>query len=312
MKRYKLIKTYPGNQVLGAEFEEYQDKNPYYVNYPEFWEEIIEPNCLITAFRNTKHEILKIGKDGSFYYETLGTTVPGLWLETCLKAKHNEIYSVKNKDGVEFTIGNSVKVLSVRREIIKFQLLFGVLYCHTKDYVIEINSLKKPKTPIFISADGKEMFIGDSYYVPQVNGMTHTLVGTILRFNATLGIVASEYKFSTLELAQEYVDNNKPKVPIFTSADNHEYFSETEDVSLFSVLPKANWQEDRYRLKELVNFPKKEWLHFHTKEARQEYIDSNKPKYSIKDIKDVYYKVMIYPKNDGLEELIEELKYLSK
>ena len=102
--------------------------------------------------------------------------------------------------------------------------------------------------------------------------------------------VANRYlTFTSEENRDKYIKENQRK-PIFVSADNVEFFESHlgGDYSLFSVLPKANWQENRYRLNDCIKFPKKEWLHFHTKESRQEYIDNNKPKFSLKEIESCY------------------------
>lgn len=39
MKKYKLIKIYPGSPILGTIWE-YRTKD--FSNYPEFWQEVIE------------------------------------------------------------------------------------------------------------------------------------------------------------------------------------------------------------------------------------------------------------------------------
>lgn len=93
---------------------------------------------------------------------------------------------------------------------------------HNKIIEREINKELNMK-PIFVSADGKEMFEGDYYYVPQTD-FNNNLKGTFLKFT----VLNKKYsdntaRFSSRELAQEYIDNNKPKysfVDILTAYNN--------------------------------------------------------------------------------------------
>jgi hypothetical protein len=88
------------------------------------------------------------------------------------------------------------------------------------------------KKPIFVSADGVEMFEGDYYYVPQTD-FNDNLKGTFLK----LTVLNQKYsdntaRFSSPELAQEYIDNNKPKfsfADIFTASEKipSEYLTTT-------------------------------------------------------------------------------------
>lgn len=66
------------------------------------------------------------------------------------------------------------------------------------------------KSPIFISADGKDMFEGDKYYVTRINS-DFELNGLCSVLIVDIYCKATTNKFSTKELAQEYIDNNKPK-----------------------------------------------------------------------------------------------------
>lgn len=75
-----------------------------------------------------------------------------------------------------------------------------------RDKYIKENQRK----PIFVSADGKEMFKGDKYYVPQISNRNE-LLGTYLEFITTIITIYGKTKFSSSELAKEYIDNNKPK-----------------------------------------------------------------------------------------------------
>lgn len=84
------------------------------------------------------------------------------------------------------------------------------------------------KEPIFVSADGIDMFEGDSYYVPQVN-INNELIGNYVEVKADDYCKAGATKFSTKELAQEYIDNNQLKYSL-TDFEKVCYLSESNDV----------------------------------------------------------------------------------
>ncbi len=75
--------------------------------------------------------------------------------------------------------------------------------------------------------------------------------------------------------------------PILITEDGKEIY-EGDNYSLFSVLTKANWQEGRRSIKHALEFSSK-WKHFHTKEAREEYIKWNKPMYSLRDVENATF-----------------------
>jgi hypothetical protein len=171
------------------------------------------------------------------------------------------------------------------------------------------------KSPIYTTTDGVEVFEGDRLTLyPLGKDLT---IGTLRSFVVVKAFseqdkeVADRYlTFTSEENRDKYIKENTRKA-VFTSADGKEFYSDDMNYSLFSVLPKANWQENRYRLTDCIKFPKKEWLHFHTKEARQEYIDNNKPKYSLADVEKAYKKLMYYDFPDA-KSIISELKKLGK
>jgi hypothetical protein len=71
--------------------------------------------------------------------------------------------------------------------------------------------------------------------------------------------------------------------PILITEDGVEMFGDI-NYNLFSVLPSDNFREARTYLEFARNEKNGKWLHFHTKEAREEYIKWNKPMYSLNDV----------------------------
>jgi len=249
MKKYKLIKEYPGSPELdtivskvGNYYLDTKKESPTVwlfpvsvEKYPKFWSEIKEPNYLITAFKMRGTGAHRpIGKDGLYGY-----TEPFTSLQDMLRGGH-EVYSVKNSKGIEWTFGDR--------------------------YTFEAGDLVHKITSFDI--------LGDELVINHERG----------------------------RCSIEHIV--KAKEPIFTSADGIEYTEENLDYKLFSVLPKATWEEKRSPVSYALQ--SKSWLHFHTKEARQEYIDNNKPKYSLVDIEKAY--------NDSKTKsgLLIELKKLGK
>jgi len=180
------------------------------------------------------------------------------------------------------------------------------------DFIIGSNDYVEIKEEsLYTTTDGVMYFEGDETWLWILNKDLSNPIGgiKIFHFSKQDKEVADRYlTFTSAENRDKYIKYNTRKV-IFTSADGKEFYNDDMDYSLFSVLPKSNWQENRYRLADCIKFPKKEWLHFHTKEARQEYIDNNKPKYSLKDIESCYPS----PLNSPLyETLMSNLKKLGK
>jgi len=52
MKKFKLIKTYPGSPELGAEvdFTGFKQLTQQAIEYPEFWEQVVEKDYEILSY----------------------------------------------------------------------------------------------------------------------------------------------------------------------------------------------------------------------------------------------------------------------
>jgi len=190
MKKYKLIKEYPGSQKLGTVVlaitncpsVNYKDESNeiYYSldvieNNPEFWKKVKEePNYLITAFRSIEHPnskfentVAKINSDGTF--------LSGIKIEDLLHGDNSvedgcfEIYSVKNSKGEELTIGDNVKGYGEEFIVNSFEIgehiLGGCYVCGRNkrgNVKVSVELVEKcDKKPIFVSADGVEILDGE-------------------------------------------------------------------------------------------------------------------------------------------------------
>jgi hypothetical protein len=209
-KCYKLIKEYPGSPTLGTiatyrkDFKDYifNDNNchqPLPVNriitYPEFWEEVIKKDYEILSLINDANVV--IGPEGIFNPEYY--TNSGLW----------KIHSVKRlSDGEVFTVGDKCEggIIKGFKQVNNNCPLSAV---YDKDWFSHdyVTTLKKPKTPLFTTEDGVEVFEGDRCWY--VNFLL------ILCGGNPIGMVGTKHNkfkwFSTKEAAEKYIEENKPK-----------------------------------------------------------------------------------------------------
>lgn len=204
------------------------------------WEEEPKYHYLITAFR-CKHKpnlIFEIDEEG--FYTEKGYQ---RWaLDEMLNGDNGSvrigdwgIYSVKNTKGVEWTVGDEwlcdnewFTIESFETEMgIHGKLIMTAILRGGGNMAIDgLEKTEKPKTPIFVSADGKDMFEGDKYYVPEL------YYSGLLYFTASSSNVNTNTidRFSTKELAKEYIDNNKPK---YSLADIEKAFTDSHYSPLY-------------------------------------------------------------------------------
>lgn len=144
------------------------------------------------------------------------------------KVKKQPIYTTT--DGVEVMKGDNIRLFLLNSDLNKetttdvyvsrFTELDADVASRFLTFTSEENRDKyikeNSKKPVFVSADGKEMFEGYRYYVPQID-LSDKLTGTYLEFTTDTRTVShGPKKFSTKSAAQEYIDNNKPR---FSLAD---------------------------------------------------------------------------------------------
>lgn len=284
-----------------------------------------EPNYLITAFRfKGDGYICKIQPNG--YYEFISDFSLREMLNGPCSVKDGtfEIYSVKNSKGEEFTIGDNVFYLPKQNiELFKIDNFFinrdGILLarsskessatCEDINTVTkEIKVSYKPKQPIYTTTDGVDIKEDSCLALYLVNKELDTLytVG-INSFSKEDAEVASRYlTFTSEENRDKYIKENTKK-SIFVSADGKEMFE-----GYRYYVPQI---DSRDRLtgtylefitdtRTVSHVPKK----FSTKSAAQEYIDNNKPRFSLADIEKSYYLA----ESSGIGEMIKELKKLGK
>ena len=186
MKKYKLIKEYPGSPKLNTEIKE-KGKNSWHFNsdktiinglqpgkYPKFWEEVVEKDYEILTLKS---------KDSPFpviSYEAGGEYYPMDYLKNSYESKEEflfyflasevwKINSVKRlSDGEVFTIGDRIKIGYGEQQIENFYIEEG--NCKNgiwaKHEIGDTNlcTLKHIKKPLFTTQDGVDIFEGDTFY----------------------------------------------------------------------------------------------------------------------------------------------------
>lgn len=241
MKKYKLIKEYPGSPKIGFVLDEsYKikhgglDSNPYYLNnlafnpdnHLEFWEEVIEKDYEILSFicnkdleGLSKGDFLTKGIDLLFSGKSkTGSHFLNSNEETLLLCNHWSIHSVKRlSDGEVFTIGDITKLTS-KIKYFEIDKQSNLLIVRFKDGEDILCFLKKSKIPLFTTEDGINIYENDEYtWVASENhgSIRPYEMYTVSKANkdqrrSDLEFPGRFHNFSTRKLAEEYILLNKP------------------------------------------------------------------------------------------------------
>lgn len=259
MKKYRLIKKYPGSPELGYISKPHiaAPDNAHYWNhtwfyptdYPEYWEEVKEPEYeileLIQDFKYPPYNtnIWKLQPDGK--YTLVSSLGHGTFTLMQLLVNSNaKIHQVKRlSDNTIFTIGD---IVEYNASVSSKGIIDGFKICKNinKDIVAILSNdptntgklflcvnnnkgniridkaVKFSKVPLFTTEDDVEIFEGDKFWVPQKSPLNHWT-------------------------DKEYTLNGK--------------------IEKFKAYPRHKDQK---------------CISFSTKEKAQEYIDYNKPKFS--------------------------------
>jgi len=216
MKKYKLIKEYPGSPKIPFEVKQGKNSNDYFnktifykrdiENYPEYWQEVIEKDYEILSFTVNKIIFFRNEK-GNYISSTIEYTLDHMLF--FLKATNNPciIHSIKRlSDGEVFTIGDNYNLGTIQEiELTKD----GTLWFHNgKKSKSGLFVTIKVKQPLFTTEDGVDIFdlVKDEFYY-----VTKSQFSLVKR--AMKGFYyepEKEWYFSTKEAAQDYIIRNKP------------------------------------------------------------------------------------------------------
>lgn len=238
MKKYKIIKTYPGSDKLGTVIT--LDKNgecwttPQLVvesdckNNPEFFEEIIQKDYEILSFICTENLHTTVISKGTILCKTENSKFENGIIEdvevNLLKYPHWKIFSIKRKsDNEVFSIGDNVdsKLHKNHYKITEIKLFneVPIIVLSSKDVPYELSfnlsNIIKSKPVFLITEDGVKVNLkGEIHWVSNyVGGEIKYLYATSL-VEPHLFILEDFKVFSSFEKAQEWIILNKPVLSI--------------------------------------------------------------------------------------------------
>jgi hypothetical protein len=302
MKKFKLIKKYPSllncvkigdiiqdtNLNNGAKdgwfsenwgksnscgFKLNKNTNPQ--DYPEFWEPIEYP---------LNYEDLEYDKFYATYYPNQGLYI---FKHGCKLWKVPSGF-IHNTDG-DFTPENgflSFREATKEEEIIEknYEILSLISTISNKILTDKDNIYSVKRL-----SDSEIFTIGDK-----------TNSGTIESFK----IVENRIMVNFIDNLPCFLDpkgNPLLKEPIFITEDGVKCYDDT--YNLFSVLTKGTWETRRILPSKAENYPS--WKHFHTKEARENYILYNKPILSLNEVNAYLCKINVFSSLSKLKELVK-------
>ena len=212
MKKFRLIRKYPGSPKLGfiINFGDHDcDYQHDPSNYLEFWEEVIEKDYeilkLISSENNPNH------KKGSKILDNKDYKFKNMY-----PTEYWDIYSIKRlSDNEIFTLGD----ISEFGEIIGFLYddKLNKIFSQTKnsERSCVLQFLIKNKQLLFITEDGVDIFESNIYY--RVTNTSKVLFDKPSKYKASImnQYINNKYPkehitFSTKEKAEDYILLNKP------------------------------------------------------------------------------------------------------
>ena len=208
MKKYRIIKEFPGSLSLGTIFNENDEYFDIVSKYPEFFEEVNGPDYLISQVLYATE--VRTLFDGLYRIYQVGV---GFELEYILDNGGEILSVIRLSDSEVFTVGDRIdfngiskgKLLKIEFESAPVDKGTGKL-CFVNDTNNlgkwwSINELTKIKDHIFTTEDGVDIYFGDRFWFTEKYGNRI--------FNTTAidssGKSPSSKYFSTEEAAENYV-----------------------------------------------------------------------------------------------------------
>lgn len=221
-------------------------------------------------------------------------------LKDCANPEKCRINSVERLKDKKFFTVNSEIVYKDRVYTIEkiYELSGSIMFYVGEGLNIHINNASVFQRPLFKTEDGKQIFEGDSYFVPQKRCDEYS--GTILEFTADKDCFDynedDSKRFSTKQAAQQFIDSQKI---LFVTEDNIKVYH--EDV-FYRVHTTENnmgtyvsWEPIMFTAdKNIIYHDFKEIKRFSTEKAAQNYIKMNKPCLSLSEVLDAFDKT-VYP-----------------
>ena len=199
MKKYKLIKQYPGSGAVGTITELTERMNPaYFTDNPDFYKEVVEKDYEILISRVVPQEILTVKRLSDREVFTIGDRAKTI----TSKGSHNITrFRIRQKCTGRDANGDYTYD-GVDRIWIDWEDDCGGNW---------LESTEKVKQPQITTRDGVQIFERDIvWYVNR----EHFFYDYILVLPQTKFCFDKNTYFSTREAAEEYVNRNKPRLSI--------------------------------------------------------------------------------------------------
>jgi hypothetical protein len=227
MKKYKLIKKYPGSPPINTIIENHKGTNMYFYNrlliqtpnkYSEFWEEIIEKDYEILAYycptRNNNNVFHKYDSKSDGKKWGCTTSVTHVFIPS---ENYNTIHSVKRlSDGQIFTTGDDIKSCNDVNYVIQGFFIedksneIQIRVCNSFGS-LSLNLVENITQPILVTQDGYDIFDGDIFHYTNLIDFTKTLN---VRSNKNHIPNPENIKFKKVEALNCWIKINKPTVSI--------------------------------------------------------------------------------------------------
>lgn len=223
-KKYKLVKNYPGCRWplgttcvnVGYRYNiidehgcfDYEINKFMIEDFPEFWEEVVEPLYKVLSFKGNKTGFLYTLRGDKYYVD--GANYNAHTLEQLLLTNLYRIHSIERVlDGEVFTVGDLIDgPCGKNQEIVRIDTDW--IYYHNEKhstYTYRLSDIKKVIKPIFTTDDGVKLFNGDHYYYVLQD---FQIISDVAKVNTKPSNGLNQLAdFSTKELAQEFVTFNK-------------------------------------------------------------------------------------------------------
>lgn len=322
MKKYKLVKPYPGSLEVGTEVKWgnnglsgecyearvkagiFRFRKDIIENNPEFWQEVEQLDYEILTFSDNVTKGVLYEKQPSGRYGKGGFST-----EDCLVKYGNSIHSVKRlSDGVVFTVGDCVvtKNVLIPEIITGFRINDGKtsfkkgIWVTVKNGGMHLDRIKEIRRPILTTEDGVPVYSYDSVQHWVINGNYEYALGFCKPNVDLLRDEPNTYKvFSTENAARDYVRKNTPifvtedGVKIFEGGDYHYVDTDFSITKVKALHGCGQYTERKY---------------FFSFTEAQKYVNRTQPRLSIEDCLNI--REEWHSNRLGLEESIRE--YLKK
>ena len=283
MKKFKLIKRYPGSETVATIIELTDRMNPaYFTDNPDYYQEVIEKDYEILISRVVPQEILSVKR-----------------------LSDGEVFTVGDTAMTEGSRGrHTIRQFRLRHKCIGKDATGTYLYGDLDTIWIDweegcggnwLESTVKLKQPIFLTHDGKNIHEGDKvWYVNKENFYyDYILPSPGIKFCSDINAY-----FLTREDAEDYIKRNKV---LFTTEDGVEIKKDeivyVVDGRLTSIDMISNFKPENYPTMKA----------FSTSKAAEDYLIENKYALSIKEFWEfVCWGGSNFAKSKRLKRLVKE------